>query len=107
MALPGFVRDLMAEEGQGTNSSINHGQPAPGNIGNAEFPRIEPDLGVTFRLNAPDAKAVLLGGGEGLATSTGRIEFVILRTDCSLPVALHLLFYKNAVTFSEWAQICP
>src|SRR5262245_60390757 len=29
--------------------------------------------------------------GCGLATTTGRIEFVILRTDGSLPVALHLL----------------
>ena len=28
---------------------------------------------------------------SGLATTTGRIEFVSLRTDCSLPVALHLL----------------
>jgi enterochelin esterase-like enzyme len=63
---PGFVRDLMADEGQGTSPFINHAQPAPGNIGNAEFPRIEPNLGVTFRLKAPEAKAVLLGGGEGL-----------------------------------------
>ena len=58
----GPVRDLMADEGQG----INRSHPAPGNIGNAEFPRIEPNLGVTFRLKAPEAKAVLLGGGEGL-----------------------------------------
>jgi hypothetical protein len=28
---------------------------------------------------------------SGLATTTGRIEFVNLRTDSSLPVALHLL----------------
>lgn len=39
---------------------------APNNIGNAEFPRIEPNLGVTFRLKAPEARTVLLGGGEGL-----------------------------------------
>ena len=58
----GFVRDIAADEAQG----INHAHPAPGNIGNAEFPRIEPNFGVTFRLNAPEAKAVLLGGGEGL-----------------------------------------
>lgn len=56
----------MADEEQGTNLGINRGQPAPGNIGNAEFPRIEPNLGVTFRLKAAEAKTVLLGGGEGL-----------------------------------------
>ena len=31
-----------------------------------------------------------------LATTTGRIEFVILRTDCSLPVALHLLLQERS-----------
>ena len=31
-----------------------------------------------------------------LATTTGRIEFVILRTDCSLSVALHLLLQKRS-----------
>ena len=33
---------------------------------------------------------------SGLATTTGRIEFVILRTDCSLPVALHLLLRERS-----------
>ena len=33
---------------------------------------------------------------SGLATTTGRIEFVILRTDCSLPVALHLLVQERS-----------
>jgi len=32
----------------------------------------------------------------GLATTTGRIEFVILRTACSLPVALHLLLQERS-----------
>lgn len=62
----GIARDLMADEGQVTSPLIDRSQPAPGNIGTAEFPRIEPNLGVTFRLKAPEAKAVLLGGGEGL-----------------------------------------
>jgi enterochelin esterase-like enzyme len=63
---PGFVRDVVADEEQGTNRGINRSQPAAGNIGNAEFPRIEPNLGVTIRLNAREAKSVLLAGGEGL-----------------------------------------
>jgi hypothetical protein len=33
---------------------------------------------------------------SGLATTTGRIEFVNLRTDCSLPVALHLLLRERS-----------
>ena len=33
---------------------------------------------------------------SGLATTTGRIEFVSLRTDCSLPVALHLPFQERS-----------
>jgi len=40
--------------------------PAPGNVGNAEYPRIAPDRRVTFRLKAPNAKAVKLEGGQGL-----------------------------------------
>jgi len=40
--------------------------PAPGNVGNAEYPRISSDLRVTFRLRAPNAKQVKLEGGTGL-----------------------------------------
>jgi enterochelin esterase-like enzyme len=40
--------------------------PAPGNVGSAEYPRIAPDLSVTFRLRAPNAKQVKLEGGAGL-----------------------------------------
>jgi enterochelin esterase family protein len=41
-------------------------QPAPSNVGNAEYPRIASDLRVTFRLKAPNAKQVKLEGGAGL-----------------------------------------
>ena len=40
--------------------------PAPGNVGNAAYPSIAPDLRVTFRLKAPNAKLVKLEGGAGL-----------------------------------------
>jgi hypothetical protein len=33
---------------------------------------------------------------SGLATTTGRNEFVSLRTNCSLPVALHLPFQERS-----------
>ena len=41
--------------------------PAPNNLPGSEYPRLEPNLGVTFRLKAPEAKAVKLEGGAGLS----------------------------------------
>ena len=40
--------------------------PAPGNVANAEYPRIASDLSVTFRFRAPEARKVQLRGGTGL-----------------------------------------
>ena len=40
--------------------------PAPSNLPGADYPRIAPDLTVTFRLKAPNAKQVKLEGGAGL-----------------------------------------
>jgi enterochelin esterase family protein len=39
------------------------GQPAPSNVRGAEYPRIHPDLSVTFRYKAPEAKKVQLNPG--------------------------------------------
>ncbi|QEL16239.1 alpha/beta hydrolase-fold protein [Limnoglobus roseus] len=50
------------ESGQTTEES----KPAPTNIGTAAFPRIHPDLRLTFRLKAPDAKRVQVVGNFGL-----------------------------------------
>lgn len=55
--------------------------PAPSNIRGAEYPRIHPDLRVTFRIKAPDAQKVVFGffdsqrypaqkGEEGFWTAT-------------------------------------
>ena len=41
--------------------------PAPSNVGSAEYPQIDSDLRVTFRLKAPEAKKVQLRGGAGLS----------------------------------------
>lgn len=40
--------------------------PASTNIGNSAYPRIHPDLRVTFRLKAPDAKKIQVVGNFGL-----------------------------------------
>ena len=37
------------------------GAPAPSNIRGAQYPRIHPDLRVTFRIKAPDAQKVEFG----------------------------------------------
>ena len=41
-------------------------KPASTNVGNAAYPRIHPDLRVTFQLKAPDAKKVQVVGNFGL-----------------------------------------
>jgi enterochelin esterase-like enzyme len=40
--------------------------PAPSNVANAEYPQIDSELRVAFRLKAPEAKKVRLRGGAGL-----------------------------------------
>jgi enterochelin esterase-like enzyme len=47
----------------------DQGQPATTNVLGALYPRIQPDLGVTFRVKAPDARKVQVQGGEGLGKS--------------------------------------
>jgi enterochelin esterase-like enzyme len=43
------------------------GKQATTNLGNAQYPRIHPDLRLTFQMKAPDAKTVKLQGSFGLA----------------------------------------
>jgi enterochelin esterase-like enzyme len=49
--------------------SAEDSKPATSNVRGAEYPRISPDLRVTFRLKAPEAKKVQLQGGDGLGKS--------------------------------------
>jgi enterochelin esterase family protein len=42
------------------------GQPAPSNVPNAQYPRINPDSSITFRIRASDAQKVTIGSGFGL-----------------------------------------
>jgi enterochelin esterase-like enzyme len=46
--------------------SADDSKPATSNVRGAEYPRISPDLRVTFRLRAPEAKKVQVAGGDGL-----------------------------------------
>ena len=43
-------------------------KPASTNVGNSAYPRVHPDLRVTFRLKAPDAKKVQVFTNYGLGT---------------------------------------
>jgi enterochelin esterase-like enzyme len=52
--------------------------PATSNVPGAQYPRIQPDLGVTFRVNAPLAQKVQVKpGGDGL----GKAPFDLVRDD--------------------------
>lgn len=51
-----------------TEASVDDSKPAPTNVNNSPYPRIHPDLRVTFRYKAPDAKSVQVVGNFGLGT---------------------------------------
>ena len=52
---------LAAPPGQAQDSKPADTVPAPTNIGGQQYPRIHPDLRVTFRIKAPDAQKVVFG----------------------------------------------
>ncbi len=57
------------------NDEPQAGFPAPSNVRGAEYPRIHPDLRVTFRLDAPSAQRVQLQpGGDGNGLGAGPFE---------------------------------
>lgn len=43
-------------------AGLGQGQPAPSNVRGKEYPKIHPDLRVTFRVNAPSAQKVAVAG---------------------------------------------
>ena len=77
-----FAQLLFREPGRETKASSQKGdappekkspdkdgdgsKPASTNVGNAAYPRVHPDLRVTFRLQAPDAKKVQVFTNYGL-----------------------------------------
>src|SRR5205085_5572641 len=64
-----FAQLLYREPGQANKApdqKSSEAQPAPTNVNNSAYPRIHPDLRVTFRLKAPDARKVQVVGNFGL-----------------------------------------
>src|SRR6516165_10649820 len=57
-----------AQDGKqaGQKQPADEGQPATTNVTGAAYPRIHPDLRVTFRVKAPGARKVQVQGGDGL-----------------------------------------
>ena len=47
--------------------STDDSRPATSNVPGSQYPRIHPDLRITFRVNAPEARKVQVKpGGDGL-----------------------------------------
>ena len=58
----GLLSTLVAQAPQPAGSPTPaDGVPAPTNIRGQQYPRIHPDLRVTFRIKAPDAQKVVFG----------------------------------------------
>jgi enterochelin esterase-like enzyme len=57
-------------QGTASDPGADGSRPASSNVRGAQYPRVHPDGRVTFRLRAPDARAVKLNpGGPGLAAA--------------------------------------
>src|SRR6478735_6276947 len=54
------------KEEKKADKKADESQPASTNVGTSGYPRVHPDLRVTFRLKAPDAKKVQVVGNFGL-----------------------------------------
>src|SRR5262249_20746538 len=72
-----FLPVSMAAAQEKQTQATDAGSPATSNVRGAQYPRIHPDLRITFRLRAPDAKKVQVQGGDGL----GKGPFVMQRDD--------------------------
>jgi len=65
-ALFEFAPRLFQQTGQGSKTGADESWPASTNIGNAAYPRIHPDLRLTFQVKAPEAKSVKLLGASSI-----------------------------------------
>jgi enterochelin esterase family protein len=57
-----------AQAPTGSVTPVDGSVPAPSNVANAQYPRINPDHTVTFRIQAPAAEKVSLSSGLGFGT---------------------------------------
>ncbi|HLW66212.1 MAG TPA: alpha/beta hydrolase-fold protein [Gemmataceae bacterium] len=60
--------EKVTPEKKAPEKTADESKPASTNVGNAPYPRIYPDLRLTFQLKAPDAKKVQVNGNFGLGT---------------------------------------
>jgi enterochelin esterase-like enzyme len=65
LALLAVTLPVAAQEGEPKRTG-DDARPASSNVRGALYPRIHPDLRVTFQLKAPDARKVQVQGGDGL-----------------------------------------
>jgi len=63
----------------GASAQVPEGQPATSNVRGAEYPRIHPDLRVTFQIKAPSAQKVEVTPGGG-ANGLGKGPFEMQRS---------------------------
>ncbi len=63
---PGQEKKTPEPEKKAPDKKADESQPATTNVGNSAYPRIHPDLRLTFQLKAPDARKVQIVGNFGL-----------------------------------------
>ena len=78
---------LAAAPAQTEGSKPADAIPAPTNVQGAEYPRIHPDLRVTFRIKAPDAQKVVFGffDSQRYPAKKGEDGFWIATTEPQVP----------------------
>ena len=67
-APPAKKADQLPPAKEEPDQNADASEPASTNVGNSPYPRVHPDLRVTFRLRAPDAKKVQVFTNYGLGT---------------------------------------
>jgi enterochelin esterase-like enzyme len=65
----------------GQASAQDGSRPATSNVPNSEYPRVHPDLRVTFRVSAPDAKMVQLLPAPRVSNGLGDGPYDMVRDD--------------------------
>ena len=90
-----------------STDSGDEAEPASTNVGNSDFPRIHPDLRVTFRLKAPDAKKVQvftnygLGAGGPWDMQRGENGFWTLTSPPVIPGFHYYTFIVDGVQMND------
>src|SRR5215831_1998161 len=68
------AQDKVPIDRKGAKEIGDDARPATSNVRGAQFPRIHPDLRITFQVKAPNAKKVQVQGGDGLGKGPFTME---------------------------------